>query len=358
MTRATNSNRRIVVLTAEELVSRSRRRADEEAIPGWEREIYSFVNEWNNSAHHITLRTSGSTGQPRIIKAAKARMRYSAKLTGRWLGLKSGSPVLLCLPVSYVAGKMMLVRVLNLNLTLVAVEPTSQPLEGLDRPLDLAAMVPLQLEKCLNHKAFRLIQTLLVGGSSVSDELKKRIRNSPVRVIETYGMTETLTHVAYRYLNGSEISDTFQALEGVAFEQTKERCLVVRAPELNPEPVITRDLVELISKESFRWLGRADHVINSGGIKIIPERVEQKLTGQMKSRSFLIAGFPDKQLGQKVVLIVEGEADLPGDFQLGQGLDRYEKPREIIYLKSFLYTESGKINRKETTRLAKNSLPL
>jgi O-succinylbenzoic acid--CoA ligase len=358
MIRPVESNPRVVVLTAEELVSRSRRNAIAETLPTWEREIYAFVNQWKDSTNDITLRTSGTTGQPRDIKVAKSRMEHSAKLTGRWLGLKTGSTALLCLPVDYVAGKMMLVRVLTLNLTLVAVEPTSRPLEGLDRPLDLAAMVPLQLEKSLNHKAFRLIRTLLVGGAPVTVELKNRVRNTPVQVIETYGMTETLSHVAYRYLNGPEYSDTFQALEGVAFEQTKEGCLIVRAPDLNPEPVITRDLVELLSRESFLWLGRADHVINSGGIKIIPEEVEQKLANEMKSRPFFIAGFPDKQVGQKVVLIVEGKADLPGDYRLGQGLDRYGKPREIIYLKSFQYTESGKINRKETIRYLIKSLPV
>ncbi|MFQ6612536.1 MAG: AMP-binding protein [Fidelibacterota bacterium] len=346
-------DRRLLTLTSEELTARCRESSKNERLPGWERQIYSFVSQWIDDSPEIILKTSGSTGRPRELKVSKSRMENSARLTGCSLGLKQGDRTFLCLPMDYIAGKMMVVRALVLKLKLVAVKPTSHPVDLLNQTVELAAMVPLQLRNSLDSTSIRLIDQLLVGGGPISPDLEDSIQELPIRVVETYGMTETLTHVAYRYLNGSRRSKLFQALNGIEFKQTPEGCLIIQAPELNPDIVVTRDLVELENSHSFCWLGRADNVINSGGIKIIPERVEQKMANHLKSRPYFIAGVPDLKLGQRVVLIVEGKADLPRDYEIGRGLEQFEKPRDIFYIKKFCYTDSGKIKRKETINLLK-----
>ncbi len=172
----------------------------------------------------------------------------------------------------------------------------------------------------------------------------EKLQIESTQVYETYGMTETLTHVAIKPLNGPNISDLFRALDGIHFEKDDRGCLAIHASALNPVPIVTNDLVELIDENSFRWLGRFDNVINSGGIKIIPEVVEAKLTEVIPNRRFIIAGLPDDSLGQTVVLIVEGdEIDIPIEF-----LDKYEKPKTIHFISEFIETESGKINRVGT----------
>ena len=203
-------------------------------------------------------------------------MKNSAQLTGKTFELKEGDSTLLCMPMKYVAGKMMVVRALALGLDLKVVEPSSSPLKGLNKPIDFAAMVPLQLEKSLNQ--LDKVKTLIVGGGQVNPALVDKLRDISTQVYETYSMTETLTHVAIKPLNGPNKQDVFQALDGVQFEIDERDCLVIHAPMLNPNPVLTNDLVALIDETSFHWLGRYDNVINSGGIKIIPEKVEAKLT--------------------------------------------------------------------------------
>ena len=182
------------------------------------------------------------------------------------------------------------------------VEPSSNPLKGLESPIDFAAMVSLQLEKSLNdwHK----VKKLIVGGGRVNPQLVEKLQSGSTQVFETYGMTETLTHVAIKPLNGPNKSELFHVLDGVHFEKDDRDCLVIHATDLNPEPIVTNDLVELLDEKSFRWLGRHNNVINSGGIKIIPEVVEAKLSSIISDRRYFIAGLPDESFGEKVVLVV------------------------------------------------------
>jgi O-succinylbenzoic acid--CoA ligase len=188
------------------------------------------------------------------------------------------------------------------------------------------------------------VKTLIVGGGQVDPKLIERFQNVPTDIYETYGMTETLTHVAIKPLNGSNKSKFFQALDGVHFEVDDRGCLVIHTLMLNPNPIVTNDLVDLVDEASFRWLGRVDNVINSGGIKIIPEVVEAKLTAVISDRRFFIAGVPDESLGKKVILIIEGERlDISLD-----SLEKYEKPKEIHFIEKFRVTTSGKIYRNST----------
>jgi len=308
-------------------------------------DVNQFISDWYSPKDEMMLQTSGSTGKPKSISVKKGWMKNSAQLTGKTFGLKEGDTALLCMPMKYVAGKMMVVRALKLGLDLKVVEPFSKPLKNIDEPIDFAAMVPMQLEKSLDQ--IEKMKTLLVGGGKVNPKLVEKIQGISTQVNETYGMTETLTHVAIKPLNGPNKSDVFQALDGIQFETDDRSCLVIFAPMMNPNPVVTNDLVELVDETSFRWLGRIDNVINSGGIKIIPELVEAKLTEVVSSRRYFIAGLPDESLGEKVVLVIEGdEIEISLDV-----LEKYERPKEIYFISKFVEIESGKVIQKESLYL-------
>ena len=308
-------------------------------------DVNQFISEWYSSDDEMIIQTSGSTGKPKSISVKKKCMRNSAQLTGKTFNLKEGDTALLCMPMKYIAGKMMVVRALELGLDLKVVEPSSNPLNGIKEIIDFSAMVPFQLENSLNQ--LNKIKTLIIGGGQVSPKLVEKLQIESTQVYETYGMTETLTHVAIKPLNGPNISDLFRALDGIHFEKDDRGCLAIHASALNPVPIVTNDLVELIDENSFRWLGRFDNVINSGGIKIIPEVVEAKLLSIIPNNRFFINGESDESLGEKVVLVVEGNViEISFD-----SLEKFEKPKEIYFISEFLETESGKIRRGETLKI-------
>jgi o-succinylbenzoate synthase len=308
-------------------------------------DVNQFIADWFSSSDEMVLQTSGSTGEPKSIKVKKEWMKNSAQLTGKTFELMEGDSTLLCMPMKYVAGKMTVVRALELELDLKVIEPCSNPLKNINKPINFAAMVPLQLENSLND--LDKIKTLIVGGGQVNSKLVEKLQNVSTQVYETYGMTETLTHVAIKPLNGPSKSDVFRALDDIHFELDARECLVIHATALNPEPIVTNDLVDLIDENSFRWLGRYDNVINSGGIKIIPEVVEAKLSSIVPNRRFFIAGKSDKSLGEKVVLVVEGKSM---DISC-KSLDKFEQPKEIHFIPEFVETKSGKIHRQTTLSL-------
>ena len=308
-------------------------------------DVNQFISEWMNGNDEMMLQTSGSTGTPKPITVKKDWMKNSARLTGRTFGLKEGDSALLCMPMKYVAGKMMMVRSLKLGLELKVIEPSSNPMKGITEKIDFGAMVPLQLENTLNDLA--KVKTLIVGGGQVNPKLVEKLQNVSTLVYETYGMTETLTHVAIKPLNGPSNVDVFRALDDIDFELDGRGCLVINAPKMNPKPVITNDFIDLVDEKSFRWLGRYDNIINSGGIKIIPEVVEAKLSSIVPNRRFFIAGKSDKSLGEKVVLVVEGKSM---DISC-KSLDKFEQPKEIHFIPEFVETKSGKIHRQTTLSL-------
>jgi len=309
------------------------------------REINQFITGWLNPADTMELKTSGSTGKPKKITVQKEWMENSAKLTGEIFGLKEGDTALLCLPMKYIPGKMMVVRSFVLNLDLKVREPSSNPLEEIESAIDFAAMVPFQLENSLDQ--LDKVKTLIIGGGQVNRNLINKLQSATTQVYETYGMTETLTHVAIKPLNGSKQTTWFIAIGEVRFTIDERNCLVIHAPLVNPDPLVTNDIVELKDSTSFRWLGRIDNVINSGGVKILPETVETKLSAAITNRRFFIAGLPDESLGEKVALVVEGEKTNI-DFS---ELEKVERPKETIFLPEFLETDSGKIRRKDTIRV-------
>jgi O-succinylbenzoic acid--CoA ligase len=249
---------------------------------------------------------------------------------------------------------MMLVRAMVADLDLLAVKPEGNPFTGLPPVVDFAALTPFQLSRSYQDFRKTILKKLIVGGGPVSLKLQQLIETIPTAVYETYGMTETCSHVALRRLNGGDAADCFTALPGAEIRQDERNCLVISAPALAGSEIITNDVVEIRGKDQFRWLGRFDHVINSGGVKLFPEQMERKLEPFL-DRRFFIGALPHDALGEQVVLVLEGDAMTePETAQLEQSmklvLTPFEMPRSIRFIESFTTSSSGKVLKSEMLR--------
>jgi O-succinylbenzoic acid--CoA ligase len=308
----------------------------------FEKPVGDFLLDWFDSKSFIEMETSGTTGAPKTISVSKQAMVDSALATGDFFELQPGNKALQCLPVKYVAGKMMLVRAMILGLDLEFVAPSSHPLDSNEIDFDFVAMVPLQAQNSIAE--LKKVKKMIVGGASVNKTLEKQLLKLSTEVYETYGMTETITHIAARKLG----EKAFTVLPYVTISYDDRNCLVIHAPRISPEVIITNDIVELVNENQFLFLGRMDNVINSGGIKLIPEQIEEKLASKIQQR-FFISSKPDNELGEHVVLVIEGEKHELED-SIYESLDKYEKPKEVVFISRFTETSSGKIMRKETMK--------
>ena len=317
------------------------------------RAVEGFVEEWKNVASTIDVQTSGSTGRPKTIRLRKEHMEASARMTGNYLELKEGATALLCMSPETIAGKMMIVRSLVLGMELHVVDVCSTPLTEIAIPIDFAAMVPLQVEGSLKETptTFRNIKKLIVGGGTVSETLKEKIVASGIGTWQTFGMTETISHVAMKKVSANR--SYYRTLPGVEVS-SHEGCLVISAPHLGVENLETNDRIRLIDTSTFEWLGRKDFVINSGGIKIHPEQIEQRLEQLIRSPFFSV-GIPDEQLGERHVICIEQKRQSLAKSDFISTLEDYTTPKEIYYFDSFAYTKSGKINRLETIKNITNA---
>lgn len=305
----------------------------------FEKPVGDFILDWFDSKHYLEIKTSGTTGEPKIIKVQKQAMVNSALATGDFFELQPGNTILNCLPVKYIAGKMMFVRAFILGLEMDFVAPSSNPMKRNKHNYDFVAMVPLQAENSIAQ--LNQIKKLIVGGAKVNDTLEKKLAKSKCTVFETYSMTETVTHIAAKKIG----QKAFTVFPNITISQDDRNCLVISAPDLDVENIATNDIVELVARNQFIWLGRQDNVINSGGIKLIPEQIEAKLSEKLTSR-FFVAGIPDEKLGEKLLLFIEG-APFELDASIFDSLDKYEKPKEIKFIPHFAETETGKIKRNE-----------
>lgn len=324
--------------------------------PAYQVSVGRFLLDWISPSAKIHVNTSGSTGKPKKIALLKNHMRNSALATGAFFNLKSGDTCLLCLSCDYIAGKMMLVRAMVLGLDIYIAEPTATPLQQIDhfQTFRFCAMVPLQVQASLD--ALERIETLIIGGASVSNALKKELHHKKTRCFETYGMTETITHVAVRELLEASGSP-FYALPNVHFSLDDRECLVIDAPKIASGKIVTNDRVALVSDTEFLWLGRHDNVINSGGVKLFPEAIEKKLSVFLEN-PFIMAGIPDDRLGQKLVLVMESASPQKINLNLFKEIKTlapYERPKEIFYLPTFIRTKNGKIQRELTLQKAINN---
>jgi O-succinylbenzoic acid--CoA ligase len=312
-------------------------------------EVQKFISIWNNESQFVMQLSSGSTGPPKAIEIPKVKMEASAKMTGSFLNLADCESALLCMSTDYIGGKMMVVRALQFDLTLYVTNVTSNPLKNLSHPIDFVAMVPLQVEETLqeNPEKLNYIKHLIIGGAPVSDELIEKIRAYKCNAYSTFGMTETVSHIALRNLKNK--NEPYRAIGNTRFS-TVEDCLVIDSEELDIRELKTTDVVDLIDEKTFHWLGRADFVINSGGVKIHPEEVERKIRNIMDSSDFFIGQLPDQKLGSKVVFIGEKHLDIPNlKNKINKELSKYERPKAYFFISSLQRTPSGKIDRIKTT---------
>jgi O-succinylbenzoic acid--CoA ligase len=308
----------------------------------FEKPVGDFLLDWFDSKDFIEMQTSGTTGAPKKITIIKQAMVNSALATGDFFDLKPGDKALHCLPVKYVAGKMMLVRAMIIGLDLEFVAPSSHPLLNNETDFDFIAMVPLQAQNSLGE--LKRVKKLIVGGAAINEVLEKNLLKLTTEVYETYGMTETITHIAARKLG----ERAFTVLPNVTISYDDRKCLVIHAPRISDDVITTNDIVELVNENQFIFLGRLDNIINSGGIKIMPEQVEQKLANKIQQLYF-IGSKLDNELGEKVILVIEGDKQ-EFDENLFEDLDKYEKPKEIVFIPKIKVNASGKIIRKESLK--------
>ena len=317
-------------------------------------EHFTFIESLFDKHNDILVRTSGSTGNPKTIKIKKDFFINSARKTIDFFELLPGTKALLNLSPEYIAGKLMWIRALIGGWQLDIINPDHHSIEKqlTKKSYDFGAMVPLQVQKNLN--LISNISKLIIGGAPVATLLQKQLNPLPNSIFATYGMTETLTHIAVKPLNKTalkgfysqkEQEGSYRLLSGISISQDKRGCLLIDAPDVSEVLVVTNDIVKIIDNQHFKWLGRYDNIINSGGVKFIPEQIENKLKKHIK-QEFFIAGLPDDKLGQRIVLFVEGNIEKQKLSKLfEQYLDRYEKPKMIIEIPKFFRTDSGKIQR-------------
>lgn len=319
----------------------------------------AFLKEWYNDSPTVLVHTSGSTGQPKPMLVEKRRMEASARITCSFLGLRKGGTALLCLPLDYIAGKMMAVRAIVWKLQTVCLKPSNHPFERFkpdeNSIIDLAAMVPSQVYETLKVpeecEQLRRVRHLLIGGGAVDRKMQEQLQDFPHAVWSTYGMTETLSHIALRRLNGPERSDWYTPFEGVSVALSDEGCLVIHAPAVYDGPLVTHDIA-IVQDGRFRILGRSDNVICSGGVKIQMEEVERLL--QLHTPvPFIISKAPDAKLGEQVVMLTES-SDIESLSSLCQKvLPRYWQPRRILTVPALPLTETSKAARKVAEQMAR-----
>lgn len=307
-----------------------------------------FLEKWFDEQTEITVQTSGSTGIPKSINLLKEDMRKSALATALFFNLSPKTKALHCLPTQYIAGKMMWVRALTLGWHLTLMTPTSNIEIDENKNFDFTALIPLQAQKSLAK--LHQFRKIIIGGASVSYILEEMLKKINSEIYVTYGMTETVTHIAVRKI-GEEL---YTALPEISFAIDDRDCLIINTP-FRENVITTNDVVKLIDRQHFQWFGRYDNIINSGGIKIIPEKIEQKLIPFIVE-NFFITALPDEVLGQKIVLLVEGKINHSWNeiFQQAQ-LEFFEKPKKVIEIEAFEVTPNQKINRKATLEKYLNS---
>ena len=316
-------------------------------------EIRNFLKEWGNNELSISLYTSGSTGKPKLIHLLKSDMVASAKLTGEYFNIEAGQKGLLCLPIKYIAGKMMLVRAMVLGFDLISIKPSSNPIIECVQSINFAAMTPMQVNTVLNQSPdkLNLIEQLIIGGAPVDSRLESKLQEVKTHCFSTYGMTESITHIAVKKLNGKNKSKYFEALPNITFQCNKNNCLILNTPHLSSSTITTSDIVELIDNKRFKFIGRIDNVINSGGIKIHPEDLETRVSNLFHNTRFFFSSLPDQLLGERLVLVIESKNSISNlESNLKKQLDTFEIPKTIFYTDYFLETKTKKIDRIRTLK--------
>ncbi|MBS1613733.1 MAG: AMP-binding protein [Bacteroidetes bacterium] len=341
-----------------EAIASQAQAAIQQPLAEWEKHVWQFVAWWvDSSINEIEVHTSGSTGAPKAIKHTKQAMLASAKATCNTLQIPKGCEALLCLPANKIGGMMMIVRSIYNRMDLLCIQPSARPIEALaaEHKIYFAAFTPMQIQHIKDDYSVFMklegINTVLLGGEAINPLAASYMPRLLNNVYATFGMTETISHIALKKVNGINPDTYYTTLQGITIAADDRSCLVIDAPALNVHQLQTNDIVNLIGTTQFEWLGRYDNVINTGGIKLYPESIELKLLPHMEA-PFFITGKNDDTTGQKPVLVIEKEklssAEIEELNNIFQHLDKYERPREIINITKFIRTSNGKIERNRT----------
>ncbi|SNS18866.1 O-succinylbenzoic acid--CoA ligase [Belliella buryatensis] len=327
------------------------------------KECLIFCQDWLSGKQEFVLKTSGSTGNPKDILVTRSQMEKSAKATAEFFKIPTQPLLLGCINTAMIGGKMMLVRAMEWDASIYLCLPSSNPFkeEWMQQPYDFVAMVPMQVESSLRNQEqtqfLRKIKTLIIGGATSSPKLVEEIKKARLNAFQTYGMTETVSHIALAKIESGDL--IYSVLPEVNIGVDDQSCLWIEAPMAQEKRLQTNDIVELVSPTSFKWLGRADFIINSGGVKIHPEIIEKQIekiiTASLGPVNYFIIGETDDYLGQRAVLIIESELDQKKEQELlkllKSNLNKYECPKRIYGIPSFQRTDSGKTNRIQTLKL-------
>ena len=314
-----------------------------------------FVSDWQSDSPTLLVHTSGSTGKPKPMLVEKRRMEASARITCGFLGLRAGDTALLCMPLNFIAGKMVVVRSLVWGLRLMAVEPSGHPLKGLTESPTFAAMVPMQVYNSLKveeeRRLLRDIKHLIIGGGAANSDMAEALRGFPNAVWSTYGMTETLSHIALRRLSGAEASEWYEPFDGVGVTTSADGCLVIDVPAVCAQPLVTNDIAEIAPDgRRFRIRGRRDNVVCSGGLKLQIEEMEARLQPHLNV-PYMISKRPDDKFGEAVVLLAVTD-DMESVCEVcRKHMPRYEQPRYFLAVSELPMTPTGKPARAEAMKL-------
>jgi O-succinylbenzoic acid--CoA ligase len=312
-------------------------------------DIFNFLKFWLSNKRSITVKTSGSTGKPKLIEISRETFMSSAKSTLEFFNLKQNSKFHCCLPVKYIGGKMMLIRAIINKGDIVLSKPTTNAVKNLNEIIDFSAMTALQATKSIHEKEFKNIKRLIIGGGSISDSLINQLNETSTHCYQTFGMTETASHIAIRDLRKVKDDNRYECLDHVKISTNKNNQLVIKSKSLNINSVTTNDVIEISDNKYFKFIGRLDNIINSGGIKINPETIENQLSKTIKNDHFFIDKISDDMLGEKLILISLKAIDIKLIKKAVLNIkDHKLRPKLVLQNKEFYYTDNYKINRKKT----------
>lgn len=346
------------------------------------KKVFDFKKAWESGQETFKIQTSGSTGTPKTILLHRKQMLASVKMTAKAFNLEEGDTAFCCLNIDYIAGLMMLVRAFEIGMDLVVVEPKSNPFEDIEKHLyilkanrgqNFFAFVPLQIQTLLESKPIfseilNSAKAIIIGGAAVNDAILEKVQTIYRPVYVTYGMTETLTHIAIRRINGSEKDDFFNTLDGVDVKLNDESCLMIKSKTTDNEWITTNDVAEIINGSSFVLHGRIDNVINSGGVKIQLEKIEKatelvlkklKTDEQKLDGRYFVFSLPNEKLGERLIFVLEKETneafpsrddatkiDILQSFK--EILPKFEVPKEVFFVEKMIETPTGKIDKIKT----------
>lgn len=333
-------------------------KVEDKSTVAHEKSFYRFVLDWLNKEEVVIAKTSGSTGIPKEIIIPKNKIVASALQTASFLNINENDIALLCLSCEHIAGKLMAARAFVIGFNLIVAEPSSIPLNNyLHANIDFIAIVPTQLFMLLDDEKtknkLQQIRNVIVGGAEIPYSSKQKVKTFPNNIYETFGMTETVSHIAMKILSKNNEEDFFRTISSVTVSANENNCLLIYAPHLQEETIVTNDVVEIIDSKTFKWLGRLDNVINSGGIKLYAETIEQKIK-KVLPQKFFIAGVADEKFGNRVIIVFETKEKINEEalFKLiAPVLEKYELPKQVFTMPQFIETLNGKLNRKATLQL-------